>query len=229
MVSEGGADWPRRTGPDSPSRRRCVLTSILREPLPFALDRTLRRAGLSGRTMTIEYVAEILHLRDEQGRVATVDLHEVDRMRVGYYEAEGAPTYETSLWRSGAAEPVRLAPMRPLRDPRGYAALIREVSADLVRRRGIAALETGSSPSYWFSLIAMMVALVAAAFLAVLFLIIPEPGTAWWEPAAVMAFPVGMLALIVWRYVKVHRPRPIAGLADLDAHLPRMRRRGYFG
>ena len=205
------------------------MTSILREPLLFALDRPLRRTGLSGRTMTIEYVAEILHLRDEQGRVATVDLHEVERMRVGYYEAEGAPSYETSFWRAGVAEPVRLAPMRPLRDPRAYAALIREVATDLERRRGIAALETGSSPSYWFSLMAMMAALVAGVFLVVLFLLIPEPGTAWWEPAAVMAFPIGMLALIVWRYVKVHRPRPISGLADLDVHLPRLRRRGHFG
>ena len=205
------------------------MTSILRLPLTFALDRPLRRTGLSGRTMTIEYVAELLHLRDEQGRVATIDARDIKRMRVGFYETEGGLTYETVLWTAAAAEPVRLAPMRPLRDPLGYAALVRTIAADVVGRRGIEALETGSSPSFWFSLMALIGLVVAGTLFVALFVLAGEPGEPSWAPAAVLAFPVAMLALVVWRYRTVHRPRPARAVGDLDRHLPRLRRRGYFG
>jgi hypothetical protein len=196
--------------------------------LPAAIDRNLRQAGFAGRHMRVELRGESLDLRGEQSGTLSMAIAEIKRMRVGFLETLGARSYQTLLWRGGAQDPVRIAPMRPLRDPHAYVALVRDLAARVAERRGVAAIETGSSPVFWLRLSLAVAALLVAAILVVLFVLAEEPDGTWWGSAVVIAFPVAILALIAWRYLTVHRPRAIRYLSALDRHLPRHRRRGVY-
>ena len=196
--------------------------------LPAAIDRNLRQAGFAGRHMRVELGSESLELRGDQSGTLSLPIAEIERMRVGFLESEGAPAYQALIWRGGALEPVRIAPMRPLRDPHAYATLVRDLAARVAARRGVAAIETGSSPVFWLRLSLAVGALLVAAILLILFGLAEESGGTSWGSAVVVAFPVAILALIAWRYLTVHRPRAIRYLSALDRHLPRHRRRGTY-
>ena len=196
--------------------------------VPAAIDRHLRQAGLVGRHILVELRGESLELRGDQSGTLSLPIADVERMRVGFLESDGAPSYETLLWRGGAADPVRIAPMRPLRDPHGYGTLVRDLAARVAERRGVEAIETGSSPAFWLRLVLAVAALLVAAIAVVLFVLAAEPDGTWWGSAFVIAFPVAILALIAWRYLTVHRPRAIQYLSALDGYLPRHRRRGIY-
>ena len=194
-------------------------------PLPAVIHRNLRQAGFAGRHMLVELNGDTVEIRGEQSGTLSLPIAEVERMRVGFLETEGARAYETLLWRGGEPDPVRIAPMRPLRDPHAYVTLVRDLAARVAARRGVAAIETGSSPAFWLRLSLAVAALLVAAILVVLFVLAEEPDGTWWGSAVVIAFPVAILALLAWRYLTVHRPRAIRYLSALDRHLPRHRRR----
>lgn len=183
------------------------------------LDSELRRAGLAGRWMNAGLDGDRLVLSGEKGGSGSIALADVVRMRVGFNESRNGDTYVVCLWRSGRAAPVRLAPFPPLHDPRAYAELVRQIARQVSARRGIASVETGSPGRSLGSILTMAVAVVASYFIAAGYLV-DVPEASWWWVPAIVAVPVLLELILLWRYLRVHRPRPIAELADLEPHLP---------
>ena len=189
-------------------------------PIAVALYRNLRRADLAGYHMHAELRVDTLVLRGEKGGLLTIPVAAIERLRVGFFETKTI-SWETLLWRIGNPDPVRLAPMQPLRDPHAYAGLVRALAARVAEQRGLGAVETGSSPAYWLSLFLMMAFLLAGALFVALFVLPAEPDNPWWAGPAVVAFPLAIVLLIAWRWHRLHRPRGITDLSALDRHLPR--------
>ena len=87
-------------------------------------------------------------------------------------------------------------------------------------RRGAAAVETGSSSQGIGSALFMAIWVVVAIVVAAVFPAATPKASLWWAPAIVVV-PMLLLVFNVWRYLGVHRPRPIAALRDLERYLPR--------
>jgi hypothetical protein len=198
-----------------------VSTQAQPSPFQAAITRRMRRAGLSGRSMRVELAQERVALRGERGGTMTIAASQVERMRVGFVESEDGISYQTLLWCQGEPEPVPIAPMLPLRDPWPYAAFVRQIASRVARGRGMQAIEVGASPLSWLALIVLMTILLICAIFVALILLPGEPGHDWWGSAVVIAVPAAIVALLVWNYRRVHRPRSIDDLSALDRYLPR--------
>ena len=191
-------------------------------PVPAAITPNLRNAGLEGGHMLVDLQGETLELRGERAGQFILSLADIERMRVGYATGRGATRYETVIWRRGASNPITISPL-PVADPAAYAAIVRDLAAGVARRQGRGSVETGYSPAYWAMIFGTLV-VVMLVTLGVVLLVVPGEDVPGWSFAYLILFPLLLIALVVREYVKVHRPRAVRDLAELDRHLPKPRR-----
>lgn len=178
-------------------------------------NRRLRRAGARGSPVRVSLDGAWLEVAGEPGALLRLPVAAIERMRSGYTEGKGGPFYSTILW-PAAEKPLTLAPLRE--DWAHYAAFVRALAAQVAASRGLRAVERGDT-QFGALLGPVLTGLLLAASLAVcVFALADETTLLRWAPAAVPAL---LFALLFWRYRAVHRPRPLADLADLDRQLPR--------
>ena len=178
-------------------------------------NRRLRRAGARGSPVRVSLDRAWLEFAGEPGPALRVPAAAIERMRSGYTEGKGGPFYATILWPAGEA-PITLAPLRE--DWAAYAAFARALTAQVAASRGPGAVERGDT-QFGALLGPVLTGLLLAASLAVcVYALADEETLLRWAPAAVPAL---LFALLFWRYLAVHRPRPLADLAELDRQLPR--------
>lgn len=188
-------------------------------PVPAELFRNLREAGLEGNHMLATLRGEALELRGERAGELTLPVVEIERMRVGFVSGKGVVSYETVIWRSRARDPISVVPLRPLAEPEAYADLVRGLAARVARRRGRRAVETGYWPAYWGVVFGVLAAVWLLTIGLVLF-VLPGEDVPAFSIVLLIAFPPLLVALVGWEYLKVHRPRAVRDLAELDRHLP---------
>jgi hypothetical protein len=151
----------------------------------------------------------------EDPTVLRLPVAAIERMRSGFVDARGGPFYQTILWPAGD-KPIKLAPLRE--DRLLYAAFVRALAAEVAAHHGPGAVERGES-QVGALLGPVLIGLVLVAALAVCaYALADHPPHLRWIPALVPALIFGLLT---WKYRTVHRPRPVADLAELDRQLPR--------
>jgi hypothetical protein len=189
------------------------------QPLAFRAqgNRGLRRAGWGRRPVRVSLDGGWLDIAEEHGPGTPLRLPvaAIERMRIGFVDARGGPFYLTTLWPAGD-KPIKLAPLREDRLP--YAAFARALAGQVAASRGLRAVERGDT---WFGALLgpVLMGLVVVAALAVsIHALADEETLLRWVPAVIPAL---VFALLLSRYHAVHRPRPLADLAELDRQLPR--------
>ena len=188
-------------------------------PVPAELFRNMREAGLEGNHMLAALRGEALELRGEQAGELILPVAEIARMRVGFVSGKGVVSYETVIWPSRAPDPISIVPLRPLADPKAYADLVRGLAAGVARRRGRRAVETGYWPLYW-SVVFGVLAAVWLLTIGLALFVLPGEDVPAFSIVLLVAFPPLLVALVGREYLKVHRPRAVRDLTELDRHLP---------
>lgn len=178
-------------------------------------NRRLRRVGARGRQVRVSLGAGGLDVVGEDPTPLRLPVTAIERMRSGFVDARGGPFYQTLLWPVGD-DPIKLAPLRE--DRLLYAAFVRALAAEVAARHGPGAVERGESHlGALFGPVFLGLVLVAALAVSA-WVLADQPPYLRWLPALVAA-PV--FAVVVSRYRLVHRPGPVADLAELDRQLPR--------
>lgn len=179
--------------------------------------RRLRRAGVTGKLVQVALDSTGLTLRGEGG-LHRLPLATIERMRVGYVDAKNGPFWETVLWPMGE-KPIKLMPVRE--DRAAYASLVRMLAERVAGTRGRGSVLRGTS---LFSALLFPV-LIGALFVGTLFVgVYALPDDPWYQRWAPAAFPGALLALLGWRFQRLHRPRAVYDLAEIEQQLPQERR-----
>ena len=178
-------------------------------------NRRLRRGRVCGSPVRVALDDGWLAFAGEDPTTLRLPVAAIERMRSGFVDARGGPFYQTILWPAGD-KPIKLAPLRE--DWLLYAAFVRALAAEVAGQHGAGAVERGES--HVGALFGpVLIGLVLVAALAVgAYVLADHPPHLRWLPALVPAL---VFAVLVSRYRVVHRPGPVADLAELDRQLPR--------
>ena len=178
-------------------------------------NRRLKRGGARGSPVRVSLGAAWLDITGEDPTPLRLPFATIERMRSGYTEVKGGPNYQTILWPAGDT-PITLAPLRE--DRLLYAAFVSALAAQVAAGRGTPAVERGET-AFGALLGPLLIGLLLIAALFVgAYALADHPPYLRWLPALLPAL---VFALMLWRYRTIHRPRPVADLAELDRQLPR--------
>lgn len=178
------------------------------------LTRGLKKRGLRGDWVLARVEDEAFTLTGAESGAVSIPYGEIHRIRVGFTEGKGGVYYECSLC---AAIAGRLTLHRHNAYPAGYRDGVLALAGHVARHRGIGAVERGTSK--FDALLGpglVLVPLLGAIYIAAIILD-DEP---WWGRLIVPTAPAVVFALLLWRAVARHLPRPVADLEELAAQLP---------
>lgn len=175
------------------------------------VDRKLRAEGIAGVTARVRLEGAAIRISGERGTVLDIPLETVERLRLGV--DTGRPGYQALLWRSGVRTSLRLR-LFPPQD--GYAETMRAIVAALVLRRGIEAVELGTTSraalfnAVFFTLLLGAYLVVAARF---------YRSGVWPAALAFLVLSLLIAALLV-EIARKQRPQSLESLDELEQVLP---------
>ena len=179
------------------------------EPQSFNIlvGRDLAAEGLQGSIARVSLAGQAIRISGDHGTMLEIPLNGVDRIRVGIATAR-RPGHQLQVWRSGARGPLLFRLGSPW-DP--YPEVVRAIVSALVVRRGLGAIELGTT--------AAAAAFNALFFLGLLgafvFLAIYSYRLGLW-PVALAFAALGLLLVKLLLGIAAQRPRALGSLGELE-------------
>jgi hypothetical protein len=181
-----------------------------------AMTRSLRDAGLAGRTAAVALDRRGLTLAGAEGGFVSLPRAEIACVRFERVDGEGYSNYIAWIWREGAERPLKLMSVRGERLP--YAQAMRALAAEMRREGRGERVWIGSSKGSALFLPAVGGLVMAGGSAAVLLSHEAEP---WWQPGLAIAIFAAIFAFLSWYAAARLWPRPLADEAALKRYLPR--------
>lgn len=189
----------------------------LSEPISFRVRSTeaLRRLGLLGEAVDVEFVQGNLVLRGPQGGCLTCASDQVERLRLGYEETKYSRVYLARIWRAGADAPLVLVPVD--RAARAYGRAMRGFARAVVAVGGLARIERGLTFGGAMALPLSVLALGLAGSALALWIWVDR---GFWGQMVFLAVMATLPALFLVRALCLDVPRPVRSIEALERYLP---------
>jgi hypothetical protein len=152
-----------------------------------------------------------------QGKSVSVDLANVERVRIGYVEGKSIVYFEMELWLAGGIR-LSLTPAGDRANYDSYGRFARQLAHRLADLHGTRVIERGTSFGNAMFAPVLFGLLFAAGSYSSLVREAATAGMARWIGMIVTSIP---LAIVLWLFFFRHRPRRIRSLDELEGQLPR--------